>query len=174
LKGYSLAEIANLSNHLAELNIGRLVAPTDDPRVAEFMEALDKINGLGKRMPGFVWMMEGSGEPGTGNTENNIGDDPQLVANLTVWEDVKSLEEFVWNTVHRQFYQRRAEWFELMREMDFVMWWVPVGYQPTLAEATARLDLLRQNGDSELAFGWAYLEQAKLWRNAKCDTAAAQ
>ena len=48
---------------LAELNIGRLLAPTDDPRVAEFMAALDRINGMGKRMPGFVWMMEGSGEP---------------------------------------------------------------------------------------------------------------
>ena len=56
-------------HHLAELNVGRLVAPTDDPRVAEFMNALDQVNGLGKRMPGFVWMMEGSGAPGTGNTE---------------------------------------------------------------------------------------------------------
>ena len=40
--------------HLAELNVGRLLAPTDDPRVAEFMSALDRVNGLGKRMPGFV------------------------------------------------------------------------------------------------------------------------
>ena len=71
--------------HLAELNVGRLLAPTDDPRVAEFMANLDRVNGLGKRVPGFVWMMEGSGEPGTGNTENAIGDDPQYVANLTVW-----------------------------------------------------------------------------------------
>ena len=70
--------------HLAELNVGRLLAPTDDPRVAEFMANLDRVNGLGKRVSGFVWMMEGSGEPGTGNTENSIGDDPQFVANLTV------------------------------------------------------------------------------------------
>ena len=66
--------------HLAELNVGRLLAPTDDPRVAEFMAALDRVNGLGKRMPGFVWMMEGSGEPGTGNTEAKIGGDPQFVS----------------------------------------------------------------------------------------------
>ncbi|MBL9054557.1 MAG: DUF3291 domain-containing protein, partial [Tabrizicola sp.] len=33
--------------HLAELNVGRLLAPTDDPRVAEFMAALDRVNGLG-------------------------------------------------------------------------------------------------------------------------------
>ena len=70
--------------HLAELNIGRLIAPTDDPRVAEFMDNLDRVNSIGKRSPGFVWMMEGSGEPGTGNTENNIGDSPQFIANLTV------------------------------------------------------------------------------------------
>ncbi len=98
-------------HHLAELNIGRLLAPTDDPRVAEFMGALDRINGLGKRMPGFVWMMEGSGEPGRGNTEAKIDGDPQFVSNLTVWESVETLENFVWNTVHRQFYERRAEWF---------------------------------------------------------------
>ena len=61
--------------HLAELNIGRLLAPTDDPRVAEFMDNLDRINGLGKRMPGFVWMSEGSGEPGRGNTENAVDGD---------------------------------------------------------------------------------------------------
>ena len=79
--------------HLAELNVGRLLAPTDDPRVAEFMAALDRVNGLGKRMPGFVWMMEGSGEPGTGNTETKIGGDPQFVSNLTVWESVETLEQ---------------------------------------------------------------------------------
>ena len=80
------------SRHLAELNVGRLIAPTDDPRVKEFMDALDLVNGLGKRMPGFVWMMEGSGEPGTGNTDAKIGGDAQFIANLTVWENVASLE----------------------------------------------------------------------------------
>ena len=72
--------------HLAQLNVRRLVAETDDPRVAEFMAALDRVNGLGKRMPGFVWMMEGSGEPGRGNTDVKIDGDPCYVANLTVWD----------------------------------------------------------------------------------------
>ena len=160
--------------HLAELNVGRLVAPTDDPRVAEFMEALDRINGLGKRMPGFVWMMEGSGEPGTGNTENNIGDDPQFVANLTVWKDAETLENFVFNTVHRQFYERRAEWFEVLGEMHFVMWWVPEGHRPTLDEALERLAHLRDHGDGEQAFGWSYLKDTKLWRDHACTGVAAE
>ncbi len=159
-------------HHLAELNVGRLIAPTDDPRVADFMNALDRVNGLGKRMPGFVWMMEGSGEPGTGNTENAIGGDPQFVANLTVWETVETLENFVWNTVHRQFYERRQEWFEVLGEMHFVMWWVPEGHQPTLDEALERLDHLRTHGDSDHAFGWAHLKEATHWRDRACGVAA--
>ena len=155
-------------HNLAELNIGRLLAPTGDPRVAEFMNALDTINGLGKRMPGFVWMMEGSGEPGTGNTEAKIDGDEQFVANLTVWESVQTLESFVWDTVHRQFYERRTEWFEVMGGMSFVMWWVPEGHEPTLAEALERLDHLREQGDSDQAFGWSYLKDATKWRSKGC------
>jgi len=158
--------------HLAELNVGRLVAPTDDPRVADFMQNLDRINGLGKRMPGFVWMMEGSGEPGTGNTEAKIDGDPQFVSNLTVWEDLDSLEHFVWNTVHRQFYERRAEWFEVMGKMHFVMWWVPEGHRPTLVEALARLETLQTEGPSDDAFSWSWLRDQGLWQQHNCGVAA--
>ena len=143
--------------HLAELNIGRLVAPTDDPRVAEFMNNLDKINGLGKRMPGFVWMMEGSGEPGTGNTETKIDGDPQFVTNLTVWEDLPSLETFVFKTLHAKFMDRKAEWFEVLTQQHFVMWWVEEGHRPTLDEALERLDYRKQHGDTQDAFGWDWI-----------------
>jgi hypothetical protein len=158
--------------HLAQLNVGRLVAETDDPRVAEFMAALDLVNGLGKRMPGFVWMMEGSGEPGTGNTAVKLDGDPRFVSNLTVWESVETLEAFVWNTVHRTFYERRAEWFEVLGRMHFVMWWVPAGHRPTLDEALARLDHLQAKGDSDHAFGWSWLKEARLYREKACREAA--
>jgi Domain of unknown function (DUF3291). len=158
--------------HLAELNVGRLAAETDDPRVAEFMGALDRVNGLGKRMPGFVWMMEGSGEPGTGNTETKIGGDPRFVANLTVWEDVESLARFVWDTVHARFYARRAEWFEVLGEMHFVMWRVPAGHRPTLEEGLERLAHLKAHGDTDHAFGWSHLEDATPWRDRRCAVAA--
>ena len=160
--------------HLAELNVGRLVAPTDDPRVKDFMDNLDRINGLGKRMPGFVWMMEGSGEPGTGNTENAIDGDPLHVSNLSVWEDAASLEKFVWGTIHKQFYARKAEWFEVLGTQHFVMWWIEPGHTPTLDEALARLDHLNKNGDSDDAFGWEYLRDAQMWRDNRCDGMAAE
>lgn len=143
--------------HLAELNIGRLLAPTDDPRVADFMNNLDRINGLGKRMPGFVWMMEGSGAPGTGNTEVKLDGDPQAISNLTVWEDLASLEQFVWNTLHGQFMARKGEWFEVLAQSHFVMWWVEEGHRPDMAEAMDRLAYLRAQGPSEHAFDWAWI-----------------
>lgn len=161
-------------HHLAELNIGRLLAPTDDPRVADFMNALDRVNGMGKRMPGFVWMMEGSGGPGTGNTAAKLDGDPQFVSNLTVWENVETLENFVWNTVHRAFYERRQEWFEVLGKMHFVMWWVPVGHMPTLDEALAKLAQKQENGDSDQAFGWSYLKEAQAWKTHGCTQVAAE
>ncbi len=143
--------------HLAELNIGRLIAPTDDPRVAEFMDNLDRINGLGKRMPGFVWMMEGSGEPGRGNTDNCIDGDPQFVANLSVWETPQHLETFVFGTLHDKFMRRGKEWFEDLVQMHFVMWWVPEGTRPTLGEAMTKLAHREKHGDTADAFGWDWL-----------------
>lgn len=140
---------------LAELNVGRLRGNTDDPIVAEFMKNLDRINGLGKRMPGFVWMMEGTA--GAGNTEAKIDGDPRFVPNLTVWESAAQLETFVFNTLHAKFMERRAEWFEALETMHFVMWWVPDGHEPTLAEALGKLTQLQANGDTADAFGWNYL-----------------
>lgn len=163
-----------MTRHLAELNIGRLVAEPGDPRVAEFMAALDRVNGIGKRSPGFVWMMEGSGEPGTGNTETKLEGDARFVTNLTVWESVETLEHFVWNTVHRQFYERRADWFEVLGDQHFVLWWVPEGHRPTLDEALARLDHLKTHGNTDHAFGWAWLKEAQAWRTRACAPAAAE
>ena len=151
-------------HHIAELNIGRLVAPVGDPRVSAFISALNRVNGIGKRSPGFVWMMENTEDPTRGNTDVKLDGDPRFVSNLTVWENVPALEEFVWNTVHRQFYERRAEWFEVLGAMHFVMWWVPAGHRPTVEEGRARLHHRERHGDSDHAFGWAYLKQARLWR----------
>jgi hypothetical protein len=168
------SDIGGAGRQLAQLNVGRLVAETGDPRVAEFMVALDRITGLGKRLPGLVWMMEGSGGPGTGNTGTRIDDDPRHVVNLTVWESVEALESFVWNTVHRLFYQRRREWFEAMGERHMVMWWVPAGHRPTLDEGLQRLADLRANGNSAQAFGWDGIEAARLWRIRACGAVAAE
>lgn len=126
----------------------------DDPKVKDFMDGIDRVNGAGKRMPGFVWMMEGSGAPG--NTGAKVNDDPRYISNLTVWENLKALETFVWGPVHKHYYDRKAEWFEISGQAQFVMWHVPVGHHPTLEEGLDRLSHLNKNGPSDYAFGWAY------------------
>ena len=112
--------------------------------------------------------------PAPGIPKPRSAGDPQFVSNLTVWESVETLENFVWNTVHRAFYERRQEWFEVLGKMHFVMWWVPAGHCPTLDEALARLDHLNALGDSDHAFGWAWLRDAKLFRQHQCNRVAAE
>lgn len=142
-------------HHLAELNIARLVADQDDPRVAEFMDNIDRINGLGARMPGFVWIMSGDGS--AGNTGTHIGGDPRFIPNLTVWDSAPRLYDFVFNTLHKRFFDKRAEWFEVLGQPHFVMWWVPEGHEPSLDEALERLEHLRSHGASAMAFDWGWL-----------------
>ncbi|MGR3486102.1 MAG: DUF3291 domain-containing protein [Paracoccaceae bacterium] len=143
--------------HLAQINIGRLRAAPDDPTVAEFMGALDRVNGMGKRFPGFVWMSDGSGEPGTGNTENVRDGDPRAITNLTVWESAEALHAFAFRTPHARFFERRAEWFEHDPRPSLAMWWVEAGHRPPVDEALARVAHLRAHGETEHAFGWAHL-----------------
>ena len=152
-----------VEKHLAELNIGRLVAHPTDPKVREFMQALETVNSIGKRSPGFVWIMED--DAGSGNTGTKIAGDPRLIPNLTVWEDVESLENFVFNTLHRRFFERREEWFEVLEDQHLVFWWVDIGQKPSIDEALERLDHLRTHGPSDFAFGWNELEGAKLYRD---------
>ena len=139
--------------HLAELNVGRLLASIDDPKIADFKNALDAVNALAERSPGFVWRMTGEGNDAT---DIHLSDDGLMISNLSVWESVEALKHFVRNTVHNKFVARRAEWFEAPVKQHFVMWRVEVGHIPTLNEALDRLAHLEAYGDSDHAFGWAY------------------
>jgi hypothetical protein len=51
--------------------------------------------------------------------------------------------------------KRRREWFMRMADAYMVLWWVPAGHEPTVAEAATRLQLLRERGASPEAFTFA-------------------
>jgi hypothetical protein len=151
--------------NLAQLNVARLKYPFEDPRVADFAENLDRINALADRSDGFVWRLQDDG----GNAIDVQADaDPMIIVNMSVWRDAESLERFVWNTVHKQFYRRRAEWFSVMGDQHLAMWWVQDGHVPGVEEGMERLEHLRANGDSDFAFGWSHLPHVKLWQQARC------
>jgi hypothetical protein len=156
--------------HLAELNIARLRYDINDPRVADFVNNLNRVNAAAERSPGFVWRLVADADTSLAMTPDA---DPMVIPNLSVWTDVSSLENFVFKTVHKRIYDRRAEWFEVMDRMHFVMWRVAAGHKPTLEEALARLEHLNANGASDHAFGWDHVREANLWRSASCSGTAA-
>lgn len=135
--------------HLAQVNIGRLIAPMDDPRIADFREALDRINALGAAQPGFVWRATG---PGFDALDVPGFDDPLIITNATVWESAEHLAAFAYRTEHRLYVRRRREWFEEPTQPQVALWWVPAGHRPDLAECAARLSHLRANGPTCTAF----------------------
>lgn len=158
-------DMADLTQHLAELNIGRLLHPLDDPRMADFADNLDRVNGIADRSEGFVWRLKSD----SGNaTSIQAFDDPRIIINISLWESVDALEKYVWQTVHKRFYGRRHEWFDRFEGPYFVMWWVPLGHRPTVEEALERLQSLKDNGPSDFAFGWESLPAAQLWKAARC------
>ncbi len=151
---------------LAELNVGYARYDTDDARMAGFMDNLDRINALAERSPGFVWRMKSD----SGNaTDIAVPGDADMISNLSVWDDVQSLGEYVFNTVHARFYDKKHDWFQAMTQPHFVMWWVEDDHTPTLAEAMDRLHHLRQHGSSDFAFGWDAVDMTQ-WR--QCAVAA--
>ena len=150
--------------HLAELNIGKFKHLTSDPRMADFMNNLDRVNALAERSEGFVWRLKA--ENSNNATDLRVGDD--YAVNLSVWTDAKSLENYVFKTAHAQFYKRKAEFFDLMEKPHMVFWPVAEGHQPSLVEATDRLEDYQKNGPSDRAFGWAEVMDIERMRALRC------
>ena len=139
--------------HLAQLNVGRLRAPIDDPIIAEFKGALDAINALADRSPGFVWRLQTA--EGNATALHPIDDDELIAINMSVWESIEALGDYVYRSDHTAFLRRRREWFERYGTAYLVLWWVPAGHIPSIDEALARLDELERNGPTEKAFTFA-------------------
>jgi len=143
------ATMTNPSYHLAQLNIARLVAPIDSPVLADFVALLDEINQLADQSPGFVWRLQSS----DGNaTSIRPFDDDHILVNMSVWQSIEQIRAYVYKSAHSAVMRRRREWFEPMKNGYMVLWWVPSGHVPTVAEAKERLEILRTHSDTAAAF----------------------
>jgi hypothetical protein len=134
---------------LAQLNIGIIKGPMDSPVMADFSANLDRINALAERTPGFVWRLQT--EDGNATAIRPF-DNENLLVNMSVWRDVESLNEYVYSSAHVEIMRRRREWFERMDQAFLVLWWVPKGHRPSVAEAIAKLEVLRTKGPTAEAF----------------------
>jgi len=139
--------------HLAQVNIARARAPLEDPIMAGFVNQLPVVNALADSSAGFVWRLQSE-------TGDNIYlrpyDDPLIIFNLSVWESVNALKEYVYRSGHGAAVRDRKLWFEKMDAAHFVMWWIPAGHIPTVEEAKQRLLLRQQHGQSAMAFSFTH------------------
>lgn len=136
---------------LAQLNVATLKAPLDSPLLADFVANLDPINALAEAAPGFVWRLKTPA--GDATALRPLGDD--VIVNMSVWQDVASLNAFTYRGDHVTIMRRRREWFRHM-DLFMVLWWVPAGHEPDEREAIERLDHLRAHGPTPHAFSFRH------------------
>lgn len=141
---------------LAQLNIAHLSAPIDSPELADFVANLDRINALAEQSPGFIWRLQDDVGNATG-IEQPFGED--LIVNMSVWESVEALHNYVYRSAHSQIMSRRKEWFQRMKAVYTVLWWVPTGHQPDVMEAHRKLLLLESNGPGPDAFTFKTVQE---------------
>lgn len=138
-----------MNYHLAQINVGRLVAPVNDPQIAEFVAQLDSINALADSAQGFVWRLKSE----SGNaTDIAYSDDPFVIVNMSVWESLQTLRDYVYRSDHVRVFRDRAKWFEKATKPNYCLWWVAAGHAPTVAEGRERLEHYQAHGATPYAF----------------------
>jgi len=149
--------------HVGHLNVAVLSDDWGSETVADFENALWRVNAIAERSDGFVLNVTGEAyEAQAAASDHPLTDNPRLAATLSVWENAAALDHFVHKTLHGAFLRRRAEWFEKIAKPSYVVWPIPAGHVPTLDEAMQRLALLGENGPSSEAFD---LEWFRMNRN---------
>ncbi|CAK1834482.1 uncharacterized protein DUF3291 [Vibrio crassostreae] len=134
---------------LAQLNIALAKYPLDAPEIKEFVDNLELVNGIAESSEGFVWRLKDE----SGDATNiQAFDDPNMIVNMSVWDSVDSLKNFMFRTHHRDFMRRKGDWFHRLPEDTYVLWWIEEDHIPTLEEAIERLEHLREIGDTPYAF----------------------
>ncbi len=126
-----------------------MVAPLDDPRMADFVAQLDEVNALAEQTPGFVWRLKSD----SGNATDIVySDDPFLLVNMSVWQSIESLKEFTYGLRHVSALRDRQRWFEKMALPHYCLWWVPDGHIPSVREGRERLEHYQKQGATAHSF----------------------
>ena len=123
--------------HIAQINIGRAIGAVDGPLLADFHALLDPVNALADARPGFVWRLHTD----AGNaTALRPYEDDRIIVNMSVWETIDALWDFVYSSTHLEVMRRRREWFERFESSYMALWWVPAGGPPpTVASSEKRI-----------------------------------
>jgi hypothetical protein len=143
---------AMAKHQLAQFNVAVMKESLESPSMKDFVDNLERINALAEAAPGYIWRLQT--DDGDATALRPLGEN--VLVNMSVWADVESLNAFVYRSGHVEIMRRRREWFERMGDAYVVLWWVPAGHRPSVAEGIERLDLLRRLGPSPQAFGFRH------------------
>jgi hypothetical protein len=104
--------VLGVRHRIAQVNIALPLEPVDSALLAEFVELLDPVNELADAAAGFVWRLQDD----EGNaTSIRVLDDDRLIVNMSVWNSIDELADFVYRSAHVAVMRRRREWFERVR-----------------------------------------------------------
>lgn len=136
---------------IAQMNWGRLRLPLSNPEMSEFAESLSEIYLLAETHTGFIWRLPD--EEVTAQLQDlNFND--RVSATISVWDSVDALKAYTFDTIHGEYMERSAEWFEKVDGPQLVIWDVETTTRASFREAFERLDMLKRDGPTSAAYGW--------------------
>jgi hypothetical protein len=136
--------------HLAQINIGKAKSTMDSETMRGFVDRLDEINQLADTSPGFVWRLK----DGDNAVSLSVYEDPAIIVNMSVWEDLETLKNYVYRSVHIELLKERSSWFNKMAEAHHTLWWIPASHTPSIDEGKERLKHFQDKGATEFAFNF--------------------
>jgi hypothetical protein len=140
----------NSTWQLAQINVAKMIGDNiDHPTMKNFVAQLDEVNSLAEGSPGFVWRLK---DDKNNATNFNPYNDGRIIVNLSVWEALDDLLNFVYHGRHAEVLRSRRDWFVNFGRPFTAMWYIPAGHIPTVEEAMHRLEMLQLNGPTSFAF----------------------
>lgn len=143
-----IKEVIVSQYQLAQLNLAKAKFPLDSAELSGFTDNLDRINLLAEESAGFIWRLQT--EDGDATGIDYFGAD--TIVNMSVWQDIESLHNYVYRSGHIGVMSRRKEWFDRFDGAYTVLWWIELGHVPSLEESEQRLALLESKGPTNGAF----------------------
>ncbi len=143
--------MSNQQYQLAQFSISLAKYPLDDPRMDGFTNQLQEINQLADGRDGFIWRLQSDAGDATAFRGY---DNPMVLLNMSVWDSLKSLREFVFKSAHSGPYRAARSWFHELQGPVTALWWVEAGHQPTVEEGVARLEAVKYLGSTDYAFAF--------------------
>jgi len=138
--------------HLAQVNVAKMNADIEDPIMSGFVKRLEEINTLADISKGFIWRFKTDvGDA----TYLRPFDDTRILFNMSMWETVDDLRNYVYASKHLELLKSKDDWFMKLGEAHLALWWIEKGHMPSVEEALGKLALIKAGGPSQEAFTFA-------------------